>query len=295
MEENKYEAMLAQYDTGITAEEASDAVRLILASPTPPHDEKADYAFLLSCVELTSLKTTDSEESLLALTEKVNRMSAALPGLPHVATICAYPRFASIISQSLEVDGVEVACVSGGFPSSQTFAEVKTIETSLAVNDGATEIDIVMSVGPFLNEDYESVCDEIGEIKAICGERKLKVILEVGLLGSLHNVMKASLLAMYAGADYVKTSTGKDGSVMSLEATYAMCQAIKQYYDATNVRIGIKPAGGINSIEDAMALKRIVQAVLGAEWLTPQLFRLGTSRLCNQLIDAIEGREVGYF
>ena len=250
--------------------------------------------FLFGSIELTTLKTTDSEESVLKFTERVNDFANDYPALPHVATICVYPNFASIVSQSLEVEGVEVACVSGCFPSSQTFQEVKVAETSLALRDGATEIDIVMSVGKFLSEDYESVCDEISELKAICGERKMKVILESGLLNA-SQVKKASLLAMYAGADYIKTSTGKEKPAATPEAAYVMCRAIKEYREKTGIQIGFKPAGGLNTVEDAVTMYTIVKEVLGEQWLTNQWFRMGTSRLANLLLSEIEGEEIKYF
>lgn len=158
------------------------------------------------------MKTTDSDESVLAFTERVNDFDATYPNLPHVATICVYPCFAKVVNESLEVDGVEIACVSGSFPSSQALIEVKVAETALAVKDGATEIDIVMPVGKFLSGDYEGVCDDISELKQTCGDAAMKVILETGCLKTASNIKKASILAMYAGADYIKTSTGKEKS-----------------------------------------------------------------------------------
>lgn len=251
--------------------------------------------FLLGSVELTSLRTTDNDESVLAMVEKVNRFAHDYPSLPHVATICTYPNYAALINDSLEVDGVEITNVCGSFPSSQTFLEVKVAETALAVKDGATEVDIVMAVGKFLSGDYETVCDEIQELKSICGERPLKVILETGCLGSCANVKKAAILAMYAGADYIKTSTGKEKVSATPEAVYVMCQAIKEYYEETGIQIGLKPAGGINTVMDAVNYYTIVKEVLGKEWLTNKWFRLGTSRLTNLLISEIVGKEVKYF
>jgi deoxyribose-phosphate aldolase len=212
-----------------------------------------------------------------------------------VATICVYPCFASIVSQSLEVEGVEVACVSGSFPSSQALLEVKVAETALALKDGATEIDMVMSVGKFLSGDYETVADEIFELKALCGEKKLKCILETGLLGSAENIKKASLIAMYAGADYIKTSTGKEKPAATPEAAYVMCQAIKEYYEKTGIQIGFKPAGGLNTVHDALVYYTIVKEVLGEKWLTNQYLRLGTSRLANLLLSEVEGKEIKFF
>ncbi len=296
MEEmNKYEQTLAQYHTALNDEEVAAKVARIIEEKVTENDTLDVKKFLLGSVELTTLKTTDSEESVLKFTERVNEFDNQYPDLPHVATICVYPCFASIVSQNLEVEGVEVACVSGSFPSSQALIEVKTVETALALKDGATEIDMVMSVGKFLSGDYETLCDEIGELKAICGDRKLKVILETGLLGSTENIKKASLLAMYAGADYIKTSTGKENPAAMPEAAYVMCQAIKEYYQKTGIQIGFKPAGGINSVHDALVYYTVVKEVLGTQWLTNEWFRLGTSRLANLLLSEIQGQEVKFF
>ncbi len=295
MEQNKYEEALAKYNTALNDEEIAKKVAQIIAEKVPENDTLEVKKFLLGSVELTTLKTTDSEESVLKFTERVNDFDNTYPDLPHVATICVYPCFASIVSQSLEVEGVEVACVSGSFPSSQACIEVKTVETALAVRDGATEIDIVMSVGKFLSGDYETVCDEISELKAVCGEKKMKVILETGLLGSAENIKKASILAMYAGADYIKTSTGKEKPAATPEAAYVMCQAIKEYYDKTGILIGFKPAGGLNTVHDALVYYTIVKEVLGEKWLTNQYLRLGTSRLANLLLSEVVGEEVKFF
>ena len=286
-EQNKYEQALSLYPTDINDEEVKAKV--------PQNNTEAVKRFLLGSVELTSLKATDNDESILKLTEKVNAFDNDYPTLPHVATICVYPCFAGIVSESLEVDGVEVACVSGNFPSSQALLDVKCVETALAINDGATEIDMVMSVGRFLAGDYETVCDEIQQIKEACREHPLKVILETGLLGKSSLIKKASILAMYAGADYIKTSTGKEKPAATPEAAYVMCQAIKEYYEQTGIRIGFKPAGGMNTIEDALVYYTIVKEVLGEEWLTNRMFRLGTSRLCNLLINDLLKAEINYF
>ena len=294
-EKNKYEQALSLYDTKLNDEEIKAKVAHLIEKKVPENDTLEVKKFLMGSVELTTLKTTDSEESVLAFTEKVNKFEDAYPDLPHVATICVYPCFAQIVSQSLEVEGVEVACVSGSFPSSQAVMEVKTVETALALRDGATEIDIVMSVGKFLSGDYETVCDEIGELKAVCGSRKMKVILETGLLGTAENIKKASILAMYAGADYIKTSTGKEKPAATPEAAYVMCQAIKEYYEKTGIQIGFKPAGGLNTVHDALVYYTIVKEVLGEKWLTNQWLRLGTSRLANLLLSEVIGEETKFF
>lgn len=292
---SKYEEALSKYNVDLNEEEISAKVKKLIAEKVSENDTVEVKKFLLGSVELTTLKTTDSDESVLAFTEKVNEFENAYPDLPHVATICVYPCFAKIVSESLEVDGVGVACVSGSFPSSQARIEVKIAETALAVQDGATEIDIVMSVGKFLSGDYEGVCDDITELKNACGEAPMKVILETGDLVTASNIKKASILSMYAGADYIKTSTGKEKISATPEAAYVMCQAIKEYYDETGIQIGFKPAGGLNTVSDALIYYTIVKEVLGEKWLTNKWLRLGTSRLANLLLSEIIGEETKFF
>ena len=294
-QKSKYEEALSKYNLDINDEEVKAAVKKIIAERVPENDTMEVKQFLFGSIELTSLKTTDSDESIMAFTERVNQFDEQYANLPHVATICVYPCFAKTVSETLEVDGVEIACVSGSFPSSQALIEVKVAETMLAVKDGATEIDIVMPVGKFLSGDYESLCDDISEMKQACGEAAMKVILETGCLVTASNIKKASILSMYAGADYIKTSTGKEKISATPEAAYVMCQAIKEYYDETGIQIGFKPAGGINSVMDAMIYYTIVKEVLGEKWLTNKWFRLGTSRLANLLLSEIEGTEVKFF
>ena len=294
-QDNKYEKALALYQTELNDQEVREAVRKIIAERVHENDTPEVKKFLLGSVELTTLKTTDSEESVMAFTEKVNQFDDAYPDLPHVATICVYPNFAKTVAETLEVDGVEIACVSGSFPSSQTFTEIKIAETALAIKDGATEIDMVMPVGKFLSGNYEDVADEIAEMKAVCGEHKMKVILETGCLKTASNIKKAAIIAMYGGADYIKTSTGKVEPAATPEAAFVMCQAIKEYYEKTGIQIGFKPAGGLNSVMDALIYYTIVKEVLGKEWLTNQWFRLGTSRLANLLLSEILGREEKFF
>lgn len=293
---NKYEQTLAKYNTNIDDNAVRDAVRNIIAEKVSANDTIDVKKFLFGSIELTTLKTTDSDTSVLAFTERLNDFDNQYPDMPHVATVCVYPCFANTVAESLEVDGVEIACVSGAFPSSQARIEVKIAETSLAVADGATEIDIVMPVGKFLSGDYEGVCDDIAELKAACGETvPMKVILETGALKTATNIKKAALLAMYAGADYIKTSTGKLQPAATPEAAYVMCQAIKEYYDETGIQIGFKPAGGINSVMDAIIYYTIVKEVLGEKWLTNKWFRLGTSRLANMLLSEIKGEQIKFF
>lgn len=295
LEPSKVEQALKLYDFNVGDEEVKDTVRKIIDEKVPANETPEVKKFLLGSVELTSLNTTDTEEKILGMVEKVNRYAHEFAELPHVAAVVCYPNFTYLVSQSLEVDGVEITNVSGSFPSSQTFMEVKVAETALALKDGATEIDIVLPVGKFFSEDYEGIADDIAELKQVCGDHSMKVILETGDLGSCANIKKAAILSMYSGADYVKTSTGKEKVSATPEAVYVMCQAIKEYYDRTGIVIGLKPAGGINTVKDAVTYYTIVQEVLGEKWLTNKLFRLGTSRLTNMLMSEVLGKEIKFF
>ena len=209
-QKSKYEEALSKYNTDIDDKAVQEAVRKIITEKVHQNDTMEVKKFLMGSIELTTLKTTDCDTSVMAFTDRVNAFDEQYPDLPHVATICVYPCFASIVADTLEVEGVEIACVSGSFPSSQALIEVKVAETALAIKDGATEIDIVMPVGKFLCGDYEGCCEEISELKATCGDKAMKVILETGDLVTASNIKKASILSMYAGADYIKTSTGKE-------------------------------------------------------------------------------------
>ena len=286
---NRYQEAFNQFDTHVHDEDIHAAVCRLLEEKKAQYDTPEVKKALLGTIELTTLKVTDSQESVLKFTEKVNAFADAHPELPHLATICVYPNFAKIVSESLEADNVEVACVSGGFPSSQTFLEVKTIETALAVHDGATEIDMVLNVGAFLSGDYETCADEIEEIKSAAAEAPLKVILETGALQTAENIKKASILSIYAGADFIKTSTGKIEPAATPEAALVMCQTIREYYKLIGNKIGFKAAGGINTVSDAVGYYTIVREILGEEWIKEGLFRIGTSRLANLLVSEILG------
>ena len=286
-EESKYQYILDEYSTAPTEEEVATAIKKITEEKVGKNRNKEALKTIYSCLDLTSLKCTDNAESILTLTEEVNKFEEKYPDLKNVAAICVYPNFANIVSQSLEAESVEVACVSGGFPSSQTFSEVKIAETALALQEGATEIDIVLSIGKFLSGDYESLCDEIQELKDLCGDRTLKVILETGILRSAENIRKAAILSMYSGADFIKTSTGKEAVGATPEAAYIMCRTIKEYHAKTGRKIGFKAAGGISTIDDALLYYTIVEETLGKEWLDSKLFRIGTSRLAATLLNEI--------
>ncbi|EID34147.1 MULTISPECIES: deoxyribose-phosphate aldolase [unclassified Prevotella] len=295
VEKSEYDQALEQYDLNITDEDVKAAVTKIIAEKVSENDNPEVKKFLLGSVELTTLSTADTEEKVLAMVEKVNKFDSEYPDLPHVAAVCAYPCFTKLIADSLEVDGVDITNVTGNFPSSQALLEVKTIETALAIKDGATQIDIVMPVGKFLSGDYEGVCDTIGELKQTCGDVPMKVILETGDLRNARDIKTAAVLAMYAGADYLKTSTGKEKISATPESVYVLCQAIKEYHKKTGIQIGLKPAGGINTVMDAVIYYTIVKEVLGEKWLTNYWFRMGTSRLTNLLLSEIIGSETKFF
>jgi deoxyribose-phosphate aldolase len=294
-EKSKYDQALEKYNTNLNEAEINEAIKKIIAEKVPENDTKEVKKFLLGSVELTSLHTTDTEEKILAMTEKINKFYGDYPELPHVAAICVYPVFTELVAKSLEVDGVEITNVCGNFPSSQARMEVKIAETSLAIADGATNIDIVMPVGKFLSGDYEGVCDDISELKEVCTDIPLKVILETGDLGCYSNIKKAAILAMYSGANYIKTSTGKEKEGATPESVYIMCQAIKEYYDQTGIQIGLKPAGGMKTVMDAIIYYTIVKEILGDKWLTNKWLRLGTSNLANLLLSEILEKDVKYF
>lgn len=294
-QESKYEQAFEKFDLSQTDEQVSAAVRQLVANNRDKYDNAEVLKQLLSTVELTTLKVTDSQESVLRFTENVNRFADEHPDFPPLATICVYPNFAKIVSESLEADGVKVACVVGGFPSSQTFIEIKTAETALAVHDGADECDMVLSVGTFQSGDYETCADEIAEIKAACNEKPLKVILETGALKTAESIKKASILSMYAGADFIKTSTGKIEVAATLEAAYVMCSAIKEYHALTGQYIGFKAAGGIKTTAEAIDFYTVVRELLGEDYIKQGLFRIGTSRLANLLVSDILGEDVKPF
>ena len=284
---DKYKQTLSKYALDVDTEKVREAVQNMIREKVLENDTPDVKKFLLGSIEHTSLHVTDTEEEILSIVERLNKFGNTHPTLPHVAAICVYPRFTHLVSQSLEVDNIEITTVCGGFPAAQTFAEIKVAETALAVADGSTEIDTVLPLGMFLSEDYEGIADEIAEIKDACAGRPLKVILETGCLKNLSQVKEADILSMYSGADYIKTSTGKEKIGATPEAVYVMCQAIRDYYEETGIQIGIKPAGGINSVMDAIVYYTIVKEILGEKWLTNKWFRIGTSRLTDLLINEL--------
>lgn len=292
---DKYHDAIASFEAVENDEQVKAAVEKIMAEHKAENNTPEVHKFLFNAIDLTTLNATDSPASVAEFTERVNAFDNEYPQLPNVAAICVYPNFAQVVRTVLDVSDVEIACVSGGFPSSQTFNEVKVAETALAVEGGADEIDIVLNVGNFLDGDYEEVCDEMQELKAACRDARMKVILETGVLKTAANIKAASILALYSGADFLKTSTGKGYPGASLEAAYVMTLCIKEYYEKTGTMVGFKAAGGVATTDDAVAYYTIVKEVLGEKWLTNEYFRLGASRLANNLLSDILGEETKFF
>ena len=250
---------------------------------------------ILNSIDLTSLNPTDNKSNILQLTGKVNSFSGRFSNIPNVAAICVYPNFVSFVKEKLTAKNVRIASVAGGFPSSQTFRMLKVSECKMAVGTGADEIDIVMPVGAFFGKDFKQVAEEISEVKEAIGDKPLKVIIESGLLADYQSIFKASMIAMDAGADFIKTSTGKTPVSATPEAAYIMCRAIRHFYDETGIKVGFKAAGGITTTADAITYLNIVKNVIGEAWLSNSLFRIGASRLANNILADISGSRNDYF
>jgi deoxyribose-phosphate aldolase len=260
-----------------------------ISATTTVNPDKHLLMSLLNMIDLTSLNTTDNRSQIIHFTGKVNSFSGRFSNIPNVAAICVFPNYVPVVKEKLAARNVKIAAVAGGFPTSQTFRSVKVTESKLAVEAGADEIDIVIPVGAFLGNDFAMVADEIREIKAAIGEKQLKVIVESGLLNDYGNIFKASMIAMDAGADFIKTSSGKTPVSATPEAAFVMCNAISDFYSETGIRVGFKAAGGIVSHSDAILYYQIVSQCLGEEWLNNTLFRIGASRLANNILSEISG------
>jgi len=291
---SKYDDLFLQYDCNLNDETVKKDIDKILAAHYAENDNKEVYKQCLSQIDLTSLNGTDTHAEIIAMVDKVNGFKKAFPLLPNVGAICVYPALVPVVKEHL-TENIGIAAVAAGFPASQTFIEVKIAETAMCVLEGASEIDVVISIGKFLEGDYEAVYEELTEIKASCRHAHLKVILETGALKTASNIKKASILAMESGANFIKTSTGKIPVAATLEATYVMCHAIKEWNEKNNIKVSYKPAGGIVTTEDAVKHFTLVKEILGKEWLNNTMFRFGASRLANNLISSIEGKEVKYF
>ncbi|MDX9918910.1 MAG: deoxyribose-phosphate aldolase [Paludibacter sp.] len=291
---SKFDDLFRLYNCNLSDAEVKADIDRILSESFESNNNVEVYKQCLSQIDLTSLNGTDTDAQIIAMCEKVNGFKAAYPHLPNVGAICVYPSMVPVVKEYLKED-IGIASVAAGFPSSMTFIEVKVAETAMAVAEGATEIDVVISIGKFLEGNFEEMYEELTELKAACRDAHLKVIIESGALQSASNIKKASLIAMAAGADFIKTSTGKIPVAATLEATYVMCSAIKEWYEKTGVKVAYKPAGGIVTTDDAVKHYTIVKALLGNEWLNNKMFRFGASRLANNLLTSIEGHEVTYF
>ena len=262
-------------------------------------EPKQIYKEALGFIDLTSLNGSDTYGKIAAMVEKVNRFHDFYPQYPLPASICVYPNFASTVAQNRCSGDVHVTVVGGCFPASQSPLAVKVLECETAVEEGADEVDIVLALNSFLEKRYDAAAEEIvvigGAIRAINENVRLKVILETGALEEKSLIEDASFLAMEAGADFIKTSTGKMQPAATPQAARIMCSCIKQYYEKTGRKVGFKPAGGISAAEDAVVYYNIVREILGEEWLCKDYFRFGASRMANNLLSALEGREVKYF
>ena len=279
--------------TGDDARVAAEVARIM--ENVSQYDTQDVYRFLFSSIDLTTLSSEDSVKSVARFTQRVNDFDNDYPQYRNVAAICVYSNFADVVRTHLDVPGVDVAVVAGCFPSSQTFTAVKVADCALAVEAGASEVDVVFPLGMFADENYEDLSDELTELKHTVRGGKLKVILETGALRTAENIKKASVLALWSEADFLKTSTGKMYPGASLEAAYVMCSCIKEYYEKTGRKVGFKASGGIRSTADALGYYAVVRDVLGEEWLCHDLFRIGASSLANALLSSMEGEEVKYF
>lgn len=291
---DRYQKALS--DSKVVCDDAAVAAEVKkIMEKAPEYENQEVYKFLFSSIDLTTLSTEDSQDSVTAFTQRVNDFDNEYPQFKNVAAICVYSNFAEVVSSVLEVTGVDVAVVAGGFPSSQTFTAVKVADVALAVAGGANEVDVVMNLGYLRDKNYEDLCDELIELKHTAKDAKLKVILETGALKTAAAIKEASILAMWSDADFIKTSTGKIYPGASLEAAYVMCECIKEYYQQTGKKVGFKAAGGIRTAQEAVQYYTIVKTVLGDEWLNQDLFRIGASSLANNLLSVMLGEEKKFF
>ncbi len=279
---------------GFSQQELTDAVGKARSQSERPVAEE-DLKLALSCIDLTTLNSTDTLSSVSSFVHKVNQFSLEFPGLPDVAAICVYPNMVTAVSETLARENVRIASVAGGFPSSMTYTAVKVLEASQAVVNGADEIDIVLPIWAFLDDNWTTCSDEISRIKNAIGDSHLKVILESGVLAEPEKIWKASVIALSSGADFIKTSTGKLSPAATPEAAFVMCKAIGWWYEKTGEKRGFKPAGGIAETKDALLYLNIVRETLGDEWLNNRLFRIGASRLANNLLSTLFGKEIRHY
>ena len=290
----EYATLLNDYAPAASAEQVKQQAAA-LSQKAKDNQNVEVYKFCLSAIDLTTLSCCDSEQSVSEFAGRAAEFGVDYPHLQNVASICVYPPFVETVGLAIDATPLRITSVVGGFPSSQTFLEVKMLETAMAIENGADEVDMVINVGKILSEAYDEAAAEVEVIRGEAEEATLKVILETGALSSPAQIRNASLLAMAAGADFIKTSTGKIDVSATPEAAIVMCEAIRDYYAKTGRKVGFKAAGGIRTAEDAALYYTIVKDILGEEWLTTELFRIGASALANNLLSAIEGEEIKYF
>lgn len=291
---DKFEELFAQYDWSLTDEQVKENVASILREHFDENNRIDIWKQCLHQIDLTTLNGDDTTAKVKGMVQRVNEFSKHYPDVPNVAAMCVYPALVKTVSENL-TEPIGIAAVAAGFPASQTFIEIKVAEAAMAVAAGATEIDIVISIGKFLEGKYQEVFDEISEIKSAIRDAHLKVILETGALKSGLNIYRASILAMSAGADFIKTSTGKISVNATPEATYVMCSAIRDWKEKTGQKVCYKPAGGVSTTEEAVQHYTLVKEILGEDWLNNKSFRFGASRLANNLLSSIVGTETKYF
>ena len=291
----EYSNNLKKFGAGLPAGQ----VDKIVAGIRPLAEKNRNTEVYKRCfgfIDLTSLNSTDSHERIERFVTKAVEFPNRFSGIPGVASVCIYPAFVETAGLVISDSKMAITSVTGGFPASQTYLEVKMLETAMAVENGADEIDVVISIGEFLNGEYDLMGNEIETLrKEIGDEITLKVILESGILAEPELIHRAAVIAMLAGADFIKTSTGKASVAATPEAAVVMCEAIRLFAAQTGRKVGFKAAGGISTPEDAALYYTIIQEILGEEWLTPERFRIGASSLANNLLSAIEGNPVHYF
>ena len=291
----EYSNILNQYAAAATAEQVAELVAAARAQQSKNENTEV-YKFCLSAVDLTTLTCNDSVESVTDFARRTVTFAEKYPEIPNVASICVYPSFVETVGVAVDGTSMRITSVGGGFPSSQTFLEVKMLEVAMAVENGADEVDIVLNVGKMLTGAYDEAANEVEMIRSEMDEDViLKVILETGALKTPELIHKASIISMAAGADFIKTSTGKIDVAATPEAAVVMCQAIKMFYEKTGRKVGFKAAGGVKTPQDAALYYTIVEQILGEEWLTTDLFRIGASSAANNLLSAIVGQKVSHF
>ncbi len=287
------EDLIDKYSLGL--EEGIEQKVKVIANNSHQYFTRENLKFLFKTLDLTNLNTNDNFDFIKNLIHKVNRMESIYPEVDHIASVCVYPVFVETVKSNLKNKNIGIVGVGGNFPVSHTFLNVKKIECKEIIGRGADEVDVVMPIASFLSGQYKEVYDELKTLKEQVGNKKLKVILETGLINDYKKIQMASLIAMEAGADFIKTSTGKLKPAATYDAVYIMAQAIKAFYNKTGKPTGIKPAGGISTAEDALSYYAVIKEVLGDLWLNNSLFRIGTSRLANDLLSHIKDEEIIYF